>query len=178
MSHRIGSPVTSVPACSFDLRLGEVDLICRSLETEMLEQPPRDGELDLRFNYLMVLSEWWIGSSYAVCYTLKDRKILTAPDFLKLANDLRMIRVQIEKYEVPLRESCPIHCNSPQLSCVRTRKNLQYTNMTRRTERFRLENLECGKYLTSTPMRPGWYERLELSGRMLSVLDPQQSESA
>jgi hypothetical protein len=73
----------------------------QALEKELLERPERDGELDFWFNYLMVLSEWWIGSAYAVCYTLKDRNILTESDFLKLADDLRMIPVQIEKYEVP-----------------------------------------------------------------------------
>ena len=82
-------------------RLGEVDLVCRALESELVAQPSKDGEMDFRQNYLSVLSEWWIGSAYAVCYTLKDRRILSDPEFLRLADELRMIRVQNEKYEVP-----------------------------------------------------------------------------
>jgi hypothetical protein len=101
MSHRIGSKLPRSLLSVAIQRLGEVDLVCRALESEMLSQPPREGELDLRFNYLVVLSEWWISSAYAICFTLKDRKILDDPEFLTLADDLRMIRVQNEKFELP-----------------------------------------------------------------------------
>jgi len=101
MSFRIGGLLPHSLLMVSIQRLGEVDLVCRAVEKELVLGPPRDGEMDLRPNYLAVLSEWWIGSAYAICYTLKDRKILSDPEFLRLANDLRMIRVQIEKYEVP-----------------------------------------------------------------------------
>ena len=101
MSHRIGSKLPRSLLMVSIQRLGEVDLVCRALEKEMLSQPPRDGEMDLRFNYLVVFSEWWIASAYAICFTLKDRQLLSDPEFLRLADDLRMIRVQLEKYEVP-----------------------------------------------------------------------------
>jgi hypothetical protein len=101
MSWRIGSQLPQSLLSISIQRLGEVDLVCRALETELMTQPQQAGDLDLRPNYLAVLSEWWIGSAYAICYTLKDRKILSADEFLRLADDLRMIRVQIEKYEVP-----------------------------------------------------------------------------
>jgi hypothetical protein len=101
MSFRIGSQLPQSLLSVSIQRLGEVDLVCRVLEKELLEQSPRDGEMDFRPNYLAVLSEWWIGSAYAICYTLMDRKILSTDEFLRLADDLRMIRVQIEKYEVP-----------------------------------------------------------------------------
>src|SRR5437773_2703674 len=101
MSYRIGGQLPQSLLMVTIQRIGEVDLVCRALEDELLEKPPQDGELDFRDNCLMVLSDWWIGSIYAVCYTLKDRKILTDQAFLRLAEDLRMIRVQIEKHEVP-----------------------------------------------------------------------------
>jgi hypothetical protein len=101
MSWQVGSQLPQSLLPISIQRLGEVDLVCRTLENELGTQPPKTGEMDLRPNYLSVLSEWWIGSAYAVCYTLKDRKIISDTEFLRLADELRMIRVQIEKYEVP-----------------------------------------------------------------------------
>ena len=74
MSWRIGSQLPQSLLSVSIQRLGEVDLVCRAVEQELSSSPPRDGEMDLRPNYLAVLSEWWIGSAYAICYTLMDRK--------------------------------------------------------------------------------------------------------
>jgi hypothetical protein len=93
-------------------RAGELDLVCRALEDELTLSPPKGGEMDFRDNYLMMLSELWIGSAYAVCFALKDRKLrLDEPNFVSLAEDLRLIRVQIEKHQIPsdwkLKEPLP-----------------------------------------------------------------------
>jgi hypothetical protein len=101
MSLRVGSQLPQSLLSSSIQRLGEVDLVCRTLENELVTQPTKEGDIDFRPNYLSVLSEWWIGSAYDVCYTLRDRKIISDAVFLRLADELRMIRVQIEKYEVP-----------------------------------------------------------------------------
>jgi hypothetical protein len=74
MSFRVGSRLPQSLLSVSIQRLGEVDLVCKALEKELVEQPPKDGELDFRPNYLAVLSEWWIGSAYAICFILKDRK--------------------------------------------------------------------------------------------------------
>jgi hypothetical protein len=78
-----------------------------------MQCPPKEGEMDLRDNYLILLSELWIGAAYAICFALKDRKLrLDEPDFMSLAEDLRLIRVQIEKHEIPsdrqLEEPLPL----------------------------------------------------------------------
>jgi hypothetical protein len=65
MSWRIGSQLPQSLLSISIQRLGEVD--CRALETELMTQPQQAGDLDLRPNYLAVLSEWWIGSAYAIC---------------------------------------------------------------------------------------------------------------
>ena len=39
-----------------------------------MTQPQQASDLDLRRNYLAVLSERWIGSAYAICYTLEGSK--------------------------------------------------------------------------------------------------------
>jgi hypothetical protein len=61
MSWRIGSQLPQSLLSISIQRLGEVDLVCRALETELMTQPQQAGDLDLRPNYLAVLSEWWIG---------------------------------------------------------------------------------------------------------------------
>jgi hypothetical protein len=180
MSHRIGSQLPHSLLAVKIQQIGEVDLVCRALEKELLEQPPRDGEMDFRFNYLMVLSEWWIGSAYAVCYTLKDRKILTEPKFLKLANDLRMIRVQIEKYEVPSdrKLSDPLQFLPTQFRPDEKEAPIfEYD----KKDRLRAHIPRRGVSPRHSGMwevfdvdadQTRWYERLELSDRMLSLLDP------
>jgi hypothetical protein len=185
MSHRIGSQLPRSLLAVTIQQIGEVDLLCRALEKELLEQPPRDGEIDFRFNYLMVLSEWWIRSAYAVCYTLKDRMILTEPEFLKLADDLRMIRVQIERYEVPSdrKLSDPLQFSPTQLRLDEKEPPIfEYD----KNDRLRAHIPRRGLSPRHSGMwevfdidadETRWYERLELSDRMLNLLDPPSSGS-
>jgi hypothetical protein len=101
-SWRTGSKIPDSLAMVSVQRVGELDLVCRALEDELKLSPPKEGEMDLRDNYLMMLSELWIGAAYAICFALKDRRLrFDEPDFVILAEDLRMIRVQIEKYQIP-----------------------------------------------------------------------------
>jgi hypothetical protein len=182
ISHRIGSTLPKSLLSISIQRLGEVDLLCRALEKELSERPPRDGELDFRFNYLFVLSEWWISSAYAVCFTLKDRKILTDADFLKLANDLRMIRVQIEKYEVPSdrRLMDPLNFVPTQL---RADEKVPPIYQYDKNDRLRAHSPPRGTSARKSAMwevfdidadATRWYECRELSDRMLDLLDPPQ----
>lgn len=100
-SWRTGSKIPGSLAMVSIQRIGELDLVCRALEDELTKSPPTEGEMDLRDNYLMMLSELWIGAAYAICFALKDRKLrLDEPDFVGLAEDLRLIRVQIEKHQI------------------------------------------------------------------------------
>ena len=101
-SWRTGSKIPGSLAMVSIQRAGELDLVCRALEDELAQFPPKDGEMDFRDNYLMVFSELWIGAAYAICFALKDRKLrLDEPDFVNLAEDLRLVRVQIEKHQIP-----------------------------------------------------------------------------
>ncbi|ANV98973.1 hypothetical protein LMTR13_00970 [Bradyrhizobium icense] len=94
-------------------RVGELDLLCRALEVELVEHPPKPEEMDLRDNYLFMYSELWIGAAYAVSFALKDRKLLLDDaNFVELAEDLRLVRVQIEKHQIAsdraLKEPLPL----------------------------------------------------------------------
>jgi hypothetical protein len=180
VSHRIGSQLPqSLLAVSIQ-RLGEVDLVCRALEKEMLSQPPRDGEMDLRFNYLIVLSEWWIASAYATCFTLKGRELLSDSEFLGLADDLRMIRVQLEKYELASDRGLtePLQFSPTQL---RPEEKEAPIHVYDKTDRLKAH---IGRTAISTrhsvmwevfdvrARTTRWYERLDLSDRMLNLLSP------
>ncbi len=175
MSHQIGSRLPRSLLSVSIQRLGEVDLVCRAIEKEMLAQPPRDGELDLRFNYLVVLSEWWIASAYAISFTLKDRNILSDPAFLKLADDLRMIRVQIEKYEVPSDKKLtePLKFSPTQLRPDEEEAPIYVYD---KTDPLRAHIARKGlsarrslswEVVDAKTSESRWLERLELSDRML-----------
>lgn len=181
MNWRVGSllPQSLLPMSI--QRLGEVDLVCQALENELVTQPPKDdGEIDFRPNYLGVLSEWWIGSAYAVCYTFKDRKILSDAEFLRLADELRMIRVQIEKYEVPSDRGLaePLYFSPAQL---RPDEKEPPVYVYDKTDRLRSHIPRTGVSARQSAMwevfdvkvnAHKWFERLELSDRMLNLLSP------
>jgi len=101
-SGRVGSKIPGSLAVVSIQRIGEVDLVCRSLEEELLQQPPAPDEMDFREGYLLMLAEWWIGSAYAISFALKSRGLLSErSEFQQLAEDLRLVRVQIEKHQIP-----------------------------------------------------------------------------
>jgi hypothetical protein len=180
MSWNIGSQLPQSLLSVSIQKLGEVDLVCRALETELMTQPEQAGDLDLRPNYLGVLSEWWIGSAYAICYTLKDRKISSEAGFLRLADELRMIRVQIEKYEVPSDRKLtePLRFSPTQLRPDEKEAPI-YTYD--KTDRLRAHIAGKGvsarrslmwEVFDSKAQEGRWFERLELSDRMLDLLSP------
>lgn len=101
-SWRTGSKIRGSMAMMSIQRIGEVDLVCRSLEDELLQQPPARGEMDFRDNYLMMFGELWVGSAYAIAFALKSRGLLSErSEFRELAENLRLVRVQSEKHEIP-----------------------------------------------------------------------------
>jgi hypothetical protein len=121
-SWRTGAKIPGSLAMVSIQRVGELDLVCRAMEDELLATPPKEGEMDFRDNYLMMLSELWIGAAYAISFALKDRKLLLDyDDFIELAEDLRLVRVQIEKHQIAsdrgLTGPLPLTC-SPETPSV------------------------------------------------------------
>jgi hypothetical protein len=83
-------------------RLGELDLLCRAIEDELMATPPGEGQPDSRYHYLMLLSELWIGAAYAISYAFSDRGVYKGDqDFEAVHEDLRLVRVQLEKHQIP-----------------------------------------------------------------------------
>lgn len=82
-------------------RIGDLDLLCRALEDELLRVSSPEGAIDLRLNYLMLISDLWIGAAYAITYALTDRGLYKDhAAFQDLAEDLRVVRVQLEKHQI------------------------------------------------------------------------------
>lgn len=83
-------------------RVGELDLVLRCLEDEFASAGQSDAARDMfRDHYQTMLSELWVGSFYAIFELLVYRKL--GPDndeFRRLANDLRLIRVSLEKHQI------------------------------------------------------------------------------
>jgi hypothetical protein len=100
-SWRTGAKIPESMAMASIQRVGEIDTVCRSLEDELLQEPPAPNEMDFRDNCLMMFAELWIGSAYAISFALKDRKVFADnTEFLELAEDLRLVRVQLEKHQI------------------------------------------------------------------------------
>jgi hypothetical protein len=98
-SFRAGSKIPNSRISVTIQRLGQLDTLCRSLEDELRHSPPAAGELDFRPQYLIMFSDLWIGSAYAITYAFSDRDIYKGNQgFEAVAEDLRLIRVQIEKH--------------------------------------------------------------------------------
>jgi hypothetical protein len=82
-------------------RLGDVDMLLRCMEDDFQADNSAPDPALQPMTYQLMLSEWWIGGLYEVVRLLKDRSIgPSGEDLLKLENDLRLLRVPMEKHEI------------------------------------------------------------------------------
>ena len=178
LSARIGSKLQRSLLMVSIQRLGEVDQLCRALEAETVARPAQPNQMDFRFSYLHVLSEWWVGSAYAILFTLKERKIFSDPDFLYLANGLRMLRVQIEKHEIALDKklAVPLRMSPSQLRDDELANPPIYTYD--KSDPLRAHIARSGmsergsimwEVIDVTNDQALWLERLELSNRIIDI---------
>lgn len=79
-------------------RLGKLDLLLRSLESEFAPEL-QDKDLTLLDNQFF-LSEIWVGQAYAITSTLIRRNPQNNQKLKELNDFLRILRVVIEKHEV------------------------------------------------------------------------------
>ncbi|HEJ2443755.1 TPA: hypothetical protein SLZ45_005321 [Burkholderia multivorans] len=84
-------------------RCGELDVLVRALEDERAS-PHWDARADLlqdSTSRIVMLSELWVGSAYEIVRLLDERELAPASmDFTKLHDELRTIRVPVEKHEI------------------------------------------------------------------------------
>jgi hypothetical protein len=179
-SARTGSKIPDSLAIVSIQRIGELDLVCRALEDELTQSPSKEGEMDFRDNYLIMLSELWIGAAYAICFALKNRKLLLERlEFVDLAEDLRLIRVQIEKHQIPsdwrLEEPLPLTTGPARPGEAPERVTLYDKSYPLRAHIGRTATSERRSIMwevievRTKSMR--WIERRQTAGKMLEIFE-------
>ena len=85
--------------------LGSIDMLLRVLEDERIatvhsveEQVPNPQDFSLEIQ--VTLSEFWVGSAYAIFRCAKEKKPCD-DTARRLHDDLRLVRVPLEKYQIP-----------------------------------------------------------------------------
>lgn len=101
LSFRLGSQLPdSLLAVSIQ-RCGRLDALVRDIENEFAGYQENSEKTQIYdADILHTLSESWISSAYAILFVLK-RIGLKASDLQALYEDSRLIRVALEKHEIP-----------------------------------------------------------------------------
>lgn len=175
-SYRAGGQIPNSSAFRTFQQIGELDVLCRALEDEIARIPSADGQIDFRFHYLMLFSELWVGAAYAISFALTDRGLFQTNDaFKSLAEDLRVVRVQLEKHQIAsdrkLDKPLDLVTGPGQLGEVRS---FQYDNkdpLRAHIGRTGLSDKSSAMWelidLKANVMR--WVERRNLADRMLQI---------
>lgn len=87
--------------CMSVQRMGDLDILLRCMEEDFRQEEAPDDFGIRRFSLHTTMSDWWIGGMYEIARTLKERRLMSSPEFLALAEDFRLIRIPLEKYEIP-----------------------------------------------------------------------------
>jgi hypothetical protein len=154
-------------------RLGEIDAVCRSIENELLASPSSSGAIDMRPHYYLLLADSWIGDAYAICYILNNRKLVTDEPFKQLLEDLRLVRVQLEKYEIPSDRDLVIEMTTgagaagPPATHVYDYKDPRRSHIGRRG--FSERRSAMWEVLEVKSEAHRWLERQDLADRFLNV---------
>lgn len=99
-SYAIGGWLPSSTLSFSVQRGGELDVLLRCMEDEFSPNAEMK-EPDYAFGYQASLSELWVGHFYEIFRLLKDRKCVPEnKDFDALAQDLRLLRIPLEKHEI------------------------------------------------------------------------------
>lgn len=82
-------------------RAGDFDLLLRSMEDEQRTRPEDASDPLFTFNTHNIFAELWVGMIYEIVRLLLDRKLVQSEAAVSLGHDLRLVRVPLEKHEVP-----------------------------------------------------------------------------
>jgi len=183
ISHGIGSLLPDSLLVRSVQQAGTVDVLLRSIEHEkeplVYEREKSDTEIQLEYHFQCILSQNWICSAYEIFRLLKSRELTDEnAEFEALAHDLRLLRIPFEKHEIAAdrKLSGPLKFQSIPPP---------------------LQEAKCYYYDPDDPMRgydtllgvaanssvmwntvdgtngeTKWLERLALSDRIISVLEP------
>jgi hypothetical protein len=82
-------------------RAGDFDLLLRSMEEEQRTRLADAEDPLLTFNTHSTYAELWVGMIYEIVRLLLDRSLIQSEGAVSLGHDLRLVRVPLEKHEVP-----------------------------------------------------------------------------
>lgn len=101
ISYRIGRLLPNSLLTISLQRAGEIDCLLRSMEDELVKLHHSDAESNaLHTHYQMLLSEYWIGAIYECVRLLQECELMTGDEFEKIAHELRMLRIPLEKHQI------------------------------------------------------------------------------
>ena len=101
LSFRLGSLLPDSMLVKSVQSMGTLDLVLRALEDEALPVAETNSNLELlSMDLQMIFSEAWVGGVYEFTRLLKTRGLIAEGAFIRLANDLELVRIPLEKHEL------------------------------------------------------------------------------
>ena len=181
ISHGVGSLLPDSLLLASIQNVGNLDVLlrCMEIEREPCVSRPQDFGFDvhLTFHYQLLFSRIWICDLYEVFRLLKSRNLITGQhEFDALANDLKLLRIAMDKHEI---------ANDRQLSqplCMRKLSSRNevtgeyvYAREDPRRAHIMGEGLSSRgsvmwNALDAASLDDRWLERLSLSERVISFL--------
>lgn len=102
-SFHIGALMPDSLLTSSVQRLGELDVLLRTLESEAASRGQvESGSFDFAFQYQHSLSELWVGSVYEVVRLILSRHLVDETKWSAISHRLRLLRVPMEKHELAM----------------------------------------------------------------------------
>lgn len=101
ISHYIGSKLPHSMLMLSIQRLGRFDMLIREMEKEFIPEKIHSiGTNIYAIEALPSFSENWVCNAYEIFRTLDEREFITGKEFDAIYNDLRLIRIPLEKHQL------------------------------------------------------------------------------
>ena len=177
ISFRIGSLLPNSLLMMSIQDIGKIDMLLRSVEKEFTPGQKDKSEITmLAFHCQKMFSGFWIGSMYEIFRLLADREIVPdSPEFQKLAHELRLLRIPIEKHEIAADRKL----NEPLVMQKQPAKNdgsdqFIYDKNDKRRAHIMSSGVShrgsCMWQVTDvSSLQSFWLERLDLSDRIIAL---------
>lgn len=184
LSFRLGQFVPDSLISSNIQRLGDLDVLLRSMETET-SQKLGEGQF---VTYQSMFSSEWIGGCYEVLRAVRQRNTqraesgqdghaaISSPEFAELFRDLEVLRVGFEKHELPVDHKIKVPVTMTRTPPIDPKRD-HYTYDPKDPNRAHimpngLSSRGSMMWLAADPVRgtTKWLERKELSDRILNLL--------
>src|SRR5258705_2721036 len=90
-------------------RYGELDLVLRCMEDELVPKLGNTPGLDFHYPYQRLLSEMWVGGVYETLRLLNERKLAPNSDeYRALFHDFELLRIALDKHDIARLLKAPL----------------------------------------------------------------------